>query len=70
MVPSSLYDSIGLKVLLDPVTQEPYRYAISPDGSKYQFFAHLDDAQRGNIQIDQVIVYSVGTPGLFVLNSK
>lgn len=70
MVPSSLYDSIGLNVLLDPVTQEPYRYALSPDGLKYQFFARLDDVQRGNLFLGNNMVYSVGTPDLFLLDSK
>lgn len=40
------YDSIGLNPLLDPVTQKPYAFALSHDGTKYQFFASLDDVQR------------------------
>lgn len=52
------YDAIGLNPLLDPVTQKPYAYALSHDATKYQFFAQLDDVQRGNFSTT-TMVYSV-----------
>lgn len=59
------YDSIGLNPLLDPVTQKPYAFALSHDGTKYQFFASLDDVQRWNYSTS-TMVYSVGEENLFV----
>lgn len=52
------YDAIGLNPLLDPVTQKPYAYTLSHDATKYQFFAQLDDVQRGNFSTT-TMVYSV-----------
>jgi len=52
------YDAIGLNSLLDPVTQKPYAFALSHDGTKYQFFAQLDDVQRGNFSTT-TMMYSV-----------
>lgn len=63
------YDAIGLNPLLDPVTQKPYAFALSHDGTKYQFFAQLDDVQRGNFSTT-TMVYSVGEVSLFVQDDE
>lgn len=63
------YDAIGLNLLVDPVTQKPYSYALSHDGTRYQFYAALDDVQRGNYPTDTV-VYSVGETDLFAQDEK
>lgn len=63
------YDTIGLNPLLDPVTQKPYSFALSHDGTKYQFFASLDDVQRGNYSTS-TMVYSVWEGSLFVQNNE
>lgn len=63
------YDAIGLNPLLDPVTQKPYAYALSHDATKYQFFAQLDDVQRGNFSTI-TMVYSVWETGLFVQDNE
>lgn len=63
------YDAIGLNPLLDPVTQKPYAYALSHDATKYQFFAQLDDVQRGNFSTT-TMVYSVWETGLFVQDNE
>lgn len=52
------YDALGLNLLVDPVTQRPYAYALSHDGRRYQIFAQLDDVQRGNFSTT-TMVYSV-----------
>lgn len=63
------YDALGLNPLLDPVTQKPYAFALSHDGMKYQFFAQLDDVQRGNFSTT-TMVYSVWEASLFVQDEE
>lgn len=63
------YNAIGLNTLVDPVTQKPYSFALSHDGTKYQFFAGLDDIQRGNFGTN-TMVYSVGETDLFVQDEE
>lgn len=63
------YDAIGLNSLLDPVTQKPYAFALSHDGTKYQFFAQLDDVQRGNFSTT-TMMYSVWETSLFVQDDE
>lgn len=69
-IPSSLFANIWLNELLNPVTNEPYFYAISPGGLKYQIFVYIDDEQKANTSLGNQRVYSVWVPDLFVLNSK
>jgi len=69
-IPSSLFANIWLNELLNPVANEPYFYAISPGGLKYQIFVYIDDEQRANASLGNQRVYSVWVPDLFVLNSK
>lgn len=59
------YNAIGLNPLVDPVTQRPYAYALSHDGTKYQFAASLDDVQRGNFSTT-TMMYSVWEDSLFI----
>ncbi len=58
-----LYDTIGLNTLVDPVTQKPYPFILSHDGTRYQIFTELDDVQRGNFATS-TMVYSVGDESL------
>lgn len=59
------YDAIGLNTLVDPVTQKPYLYALSHDGSRYQFISAINDVQRANFETN-TMVYSIWEPSLFV----
>jgi hypothetical protein len=63
------YDALGLNPLLDPVTQKPYAFALSHDGTQYQFFAEIDDVGRGNFSTTKM-VYAVGEPNLFIRDSE
>ncbi len=42
-IPDSLYENIGLTNLRDPVTNQSYLYALSPDGRDFEILAFLDE---------------------------
>jgi Fibrinogen beta and gamma chains, C-terminal globular domain len=67
---TAFFDVLGLNTLTDPETKEPYDYALSPDGTKYQIIAHLDDNMRGNVPLGSHMVYSVGESTLFARDTK
>lgn len=41
-IPDSLYEDIGLTNLRDPLTNQSYLYALSPDGRDFEILAFLD----------------------------
>ncbi len=58
-------------MLVDPVKNTSYEYALSDDGEKYQILATLDDSLFGNLPKGST-TYAVGeTEGLlFYLNGE
>jgi hypothetical protein len=67
---TAFFDVLGLNNLVDPATKEPYDYALSPDGTKYQIIAHLDDDLRGDVLLAGHVVYSVWESTLFARDTK
>lgn len=58
------FAQLWLNVLVDPVKNTSYEYALSDDGEKYQIFTTLDDSLFGNLPKGST-TYAVGeTEGL------
>lgn len=69
-IPPAFFDQIGLNVLLDPVTQEWYFYALSADQSLFEVMALVDKLESSNSTLGGAKFYVSTADNLFTFDTS
>lgn len=69
-IPPAFFDQIGLNVLLDPVTQEWYFYALSADQSSFEVMALVDKPESSNSPLGGAKFYVSTADNLFTFDTS